>query len=134
MGLSFHINFNGQCRAAFEYYAQNLGGIIGTMLSYKDSPAAASAAHDWQDKILHANINIAGVELAGADLRPEDYQKPRGFYVLLGINSAAEVNSIFNALCLDGTIILAPQKTFWSKNYAIVVDRFGVPWKINCGD
>jgi PhnB protein len=114
MNIAVHVNFNGQCRVAFEFYAQHLGGKIGTLLTFEDSPVAARVAPEWQTKIVHANINIAGVELAGADVKPEEYQKPNGFYLLLGVNSATEVQRIFDVLCVDGNVIMAPQKTFWS--------------------
>ncbi len=59
-------------------------------------------------------------------------QAPQGFHVLLGVDSEDRVRSLFDSLQPGGQAILAPQKTFWSPCYAIVVDRFGVPWKINC--
>jgi PhnB protein len=132
MSLSFHIDFNGQCEEAFSFYAQHLGGKIGTMLRVKDSPVPAQSA-EHGEKMVHANISIDGVELAGADVDTSRYAKPQGFYVLLGVDSEDKVKTRFNALQKDGHVILAPQKTFWSPCYAIVVDRFGVPWKINCG-
>lgn len=133
MNISFHVDFNGQCRQAFEYYAENIGGKIGTMLRFRDSPVSHAVPESRQDEIVHANISIDGVELAGADLASEQYERPRGFYVLLSVDSEEKVKSVFNALKVGGEIILPPQKTFWSKCYGIVVDPFGVPWKINCG-
>ena len=35
-------------------------------------------------------------------------------------------------LVLTGTLRLPFQKTFWSPGYGLLVDRFGVPWEINC--
>ena len=132
MSLSFHIDFNGQCEEAFSFYAEKLGGSIGTMLRVKDSPVPASSESHGQ-RIVHANIRIDGVEIAGADVDPDRYERPKGFYVLLGVDSEEKVKSFFNALQPGGHVVLAPQRTFWSPCYAIVVDRFGVPWKINYG-
>ncbi|HEY7885422.1 MAG TPA: VOC family protein [Cellvibrionaceae bacterium] len=134
MNLSVHINFNGNCQEAFEYYAQHLNGEIGTLLTFRNSPASANVPEHWQDKIVHANIKIAGIELAGGDNLPEQYNQPKGFCILLGLETEAEVLFIFDKLSPGGDIILSPQKTFWSSCYAIMVDRFGVPWKLNCGD
>ena len=133
MSLSFHIDFNGQCREAFEFYAEHLKGTIGTMLEFKDSPTSTSVPKEWQHKIVHANISIEGIELAGADVGPEQYKKPRGFNILLGLNAESTVKSVFDQMSVGGEVIFPPQKTFWSPCYAIVVDRFGVPWKLNCG-
>ena len=130
MSLSFHIGFNGQCEEAFNFYADHLGARIGTMLRVKDSPVpATSESHG--EKIVHANISIDGVEIAGADVDPDTYESPKGFCVLLGVDSEEKVRTFFDALQTGGRVILAPQRTFWSPCYAIVVDRFGVPWKIN---
>lgn len=132
MTMSFHIDFSGQCKTAFEYYAEHLGGKIGTMLCFKDSPASATVPASRQDEIVHANIVIHGVELAGADIASDQYQRPTGFYVLLSLDSNEKVKSAFSALERGGEVILSLQKTFWSSCYGIVVDQFGVPWKINC--
>ncbi|MBC3765557.1 VOC family protein [Neptunicella marina] len=132
MSLSLHIDFNGNCQQAFEFYAANLQGKIGTMLQVKDSPLAQQESSEWQDKIVHANINIHNIELAGADVKPKQYHKPRGFYLLLGLTSESAVKDIYNKLAEHGEVILPPQKTFWSPCYAIVTDRFAVPWKLNC--
>lgn len=131
MSLSFHIDFNGQCEEAFNFYAENLGARIGTMLRFSDSPVPVNSGSHGQ-KIVHANLCLDGVEIAGADVEPDKYQSPKGFYVLLGVASEAKVAGYFHALQAGGQVILAPQRTFWSPSYAIVVDRFGVPWKINC--
>ncbi len=134
MSTSFHINFDGRCKEAFEYYEEHLGGKIGSMLAFSASPASSSVPDDRQNQILHANIRIDGVELAGGDLESTQYEKPQGFHVLLSVDTENRVRSVFAALKVDGEVILTPQKTFWSQCYGIVIDRFGVPWKINCGD
>ncbi|MGV7206417.1 VOC family protein [Oxalobacteraceae bacterium A2-2] len=132
MSLSFHIDYNGECEEAFNFYAKHLGGTVGTMLRVADSPIPATASRPGHH-IVHANIFIDGVELARADVEESWYQKPTGFYVLLGVDTDEKVDAYFTALQSNGQVILAPQRTFWSSRYAIVVDRFGVPWKINRG-
>ena len=102
------------------------------MLKVADSPIPASATRPGRH-VVHANICIDGVELAGADVEAHNYKRPAGFYVLLGVDSEDKVDAYFSALQTNGQVILAPQGTFWSPRYAIVIDRFGVPWKINRG-
>ncbi len=134
MNLSLHINFDGRCQEAFEFYERVLGGKIGTMLQYKDSPVSSETPLEEQDKVIHANISINNIELAGGDLPPEHYAQPSGFYLLLGLDSEHDVKRTFKALSAHGEVILPPQKTFWSPCYAIVIDAYGVPWKLNCGN
>jgi PhnB protein len=132
MSLSIHLNFNGQCQQAFEFYVTVLQGEIDSMLQVKDAPISESFSADWQQKIVHASISIQDVLICGADVKPEYYQKPSGFYLLLGFGNEAAVICAFQQLSAGGTVILPPQQTFWSSCYAIVIDRFGVPWKLNC--
>jgi PhnB protein len=33
-----------------------------------------------------------------------------------------------------GQVRLPLEKTFWAERFGMVVDRFGVPWIINCGE
>lgn len=131
MNITFHISFNGQCQEAFEYYEKIFNGKIGTMLHFSDSPVADTVPNDWQGKIVHANIKFLGIELSGGDLVSDLYEPPKGFYILLGIDNESETSSIFNALSKGGSVIMKLQQTFWSTNYGIVVDQFGIQWKIN---
>ena len=131
MSISFHVDFNGQCKEAFEFYAGELNGKIGILLQFRDSPASSTVPESRGSDIVHASIEIEGVELTGADLDSEQYQKPRGFYVMLRVDSEERVKTIFDALKVGGDVIMSPQKTFFSPCYGIVTDRFGIPWKIN---
>lgn len=133
MNLSFHVTFDGQCEAAFAFYERCLGGTIVTMLRYGDSPMAAQTPRDWQNKVVHATIDVCGNALAGADALPKDYKPPRGFFILLDIDDPLEAERIFQSLSEYGTVNMPMQETFWATRFGVLVDRFGVPWEINCG-
>lgn len=133
MALSFHVGFDGRCEEAFNLYARVLGGRIGTLVRAGEG-AAVTPHGPPAGKVVHANIRIEDVELAGSDAPPGHYTRPQGMHLLLGLPSEARVRTCFDALQDGGEVVMAPQRTFWSPCYAIVVDRFGVPWKLNCGD
>lgn len=132
MQLSLHLTFSGQCEAAFTFYQRSLGGTLGPMLRYGDSPAASQVPPEWRDKIVHGSVTVGGTTLAGADVLPEQYEKPRGVYVLLSVADLAEASRVFQALSTDGAIQMPLQKTFWSPGFGMVVDPFGIPWEISC--
>lgn len=131
MDFSLHLVFDGNCRAAFEFYAQVFGGQIATMLTYGDSPMASQVPTEHHSRIVHASLTVAGRELAGADALPDDFEPPRGFYVLLHPDEPAESERVFGLLAEGGEIKIPLQKTFWSPSYGSLVDRFGVPWEIS---
>jgi len=132
MQLSLHLTFSGQCEAAFTFYERSLGGKLGFMLRYGDSPAASEVPSDWRDKIVHGSVMVGGTTLAGADVVPAQYEKARGLYVLLSVADADEASRVFQALSNNGAIQMPLQKTFWSPSFGVVVDQFGIPWEISC--
>jgi len=82
---------------------------------------------------MHASLNLGGgVILMGSDPPPGRYQAPQGFSVSLGIKDPVETERIFNELAQDGNVQMPVQKTFWSERFGMVVDRFGIPWMLNC--
>jgi PhnB protein len=133
MNLSFHLTFAGDCEDAFAFYERCLGGTIVTMLRYRDSPMAAQTPPEWQDKIVHATINVGTNALAGADVLPKDYARPKGFFVLLDIDDPSDAERIFHSLAENNAVQMPMQETFWATRFGVLVDRFGIPWEINCG-
>jgi PhnB protein len=69
----------------------------------------------------------------GADAPPDHYKKPQGFSVTLGLTDKAEAERIFQALAESGTVQTPLQETFWAVRFGMLIDRFGIPWMINCG-
>ncbi len=127
-----HLTFSGQCEAAFKFYERSFGGKIVTMLTYGNSPVAEQVPPEWRGKIVHASLTIGDKVLMGADVLPEHYEQPQGFYVLLGIDKPADAERIFHTLAENGAVRMPIQKTFWSPCFGVLVDQFGIPWEISC--
>jgi len=132
MQLNSYLFFNGQCEAAFKFYEQCLGGKIDAMLTHADTPAEGQVPANWRDKIMHARLVVGDEVLMGSDAPPEHFQQPQGFSVALGVDEPAEAERIFNALADKGTVRMPLQQTFWALRFGMLVDRFGIPWMINC--
>ena len=132
MKLHAYLTFNGDCEAAFKFYEQCLGGKIEYMVTHAGTPAEQQVPAEWRDKILHACLTIGEQELLASDATPESYQKPKGFFVHLQMKDPAEAERIFHELAAGGTIQMPIQKTFWALSFGMLVDRFGIPWLVNC--
>jgi len=133
MQLNPYLTFNGQCETAFRFYEKCLGAKIDAIFPWEGTPAAKHVPADWGSKVMHATLSLGGQELMGVDVPPDGYKKPQGFSVTLGFKDAAEAERAFHALA-EGAIILMPiQETFWAVRFGTLVDRFGIPWMINCG-
>ena len=132
MKLNPYLNFNGQCKEAFELYAKVLGGKIEGMMTWGESPAAGHAPAEMHDKILHAYMVVGDQALMASDSPPENYEKPQGTYVAINLTDTQEGQRIFDALAENGTVQMPFEKTFWADGFGMLVDRFGTPWMVNC--
>jgi PhnB protein len=69
---------------------------------------------------------------SGSDAQPGQYQKPQGFALQFNLNDPVEAERIFKALAQNGAVQTPMQETFWALRFGALVDRFGIPWLINC--
>ena len=87
MHVSPYLTFDGRCEEALRFYEACLGGKIGMVMTYGDSPMAEMAPPGWAKKILHASLSVGGQELT-----------PDEFYALIlaadmGVNFYARENN-----------------------------------------
>ena len=122
----------GECEAAFKFYERCLGAQLGAIFRYAGSPMADQVQADWQDKVMHGSLTLGDTVLMGGDVAPDRYEEPKGFSLSLQITSAADAERIFHELAKGGRIVVPLEKTFWAERFGMVVDRFAIPWLINC--
>jgi len=132
MKLNPYLVFSGQCEAAFRYYEQCLRGKIAAMITHAGTPAEGQVPPEWRNKIMHARLMVGDQVLMGSDAPPDHFEKPQGFSVTLNIEDPTEAERIFHALAESGTVRMPIQQTFWAVRFGMLVDRFGIPWMINC--
>jgi PhnB protein len=133
MQMNPYLSFNGDCEAAFRFYEQCLDArVAGEIFRYAGTPMTGQVPADWQSKVMHASLTIGDQVLMGGDVPPDRYERPKGFSLSLQMASTAQAERIFNLLAKDGTVVLPLEKTFWAARFGMVVDRFGIPWLINC--
>jgi PhnB protein len=132
MQMTTYLSFKGECEAAFKFYEQCFGGQLGAIFRYAGSPMADSVPADWSDKVMHSSLTVGGQVLMGGDVVSGRYEEPKGFSLSLQMKGTADAERIFHELAKDGRVVMALEKTFWAERFGMVVDRFGIPWMINC--
>jgi len=132
MQLHPYLLFNGRCEEAFRFYAECLSGRIEAMIPHAGSPAEQHVPPEWRSKILHARLSVGEQVLMASDAPPGRFEKPQGFSVSINVTDPAEAERIFRALAENGTITMPMEQTFWAARFGMCVDRFGIPWMVNC--
>lgn len=128
MKLDFYINYKGNCKKAFQFYEQHLGGKITMMSTFRDMPDGANIPEQRKDDILHARIEIGGAVLMGADIPGAEAM--RSAYLTLRVGSAVEAEKIYALLSEGGEIFMKMEQTFFASRFAMLRDKFGTSWML----
>ena len=111
MHMNPYLMFDGDCEAAFTFYAECFGGRIEAM-------HARLVADDWI--------------LMGSDCPPSYMKTPQGFSVAVHVDGIEKAERLFGILSAGGEVGMPLQQTHWAIRFGMLVDRFGTPWMINC--
>jgi PhnB protein len=130
--LTPYLSFDGHCEDAFKLYEKCLGGKITFMQTYGDSPMADQTPTEWRKRVMHATLAVGDQLIQGSDSPPGQYQKPQGFSIAIALSDATEAERIFKALSENGKVQMPLEETFWALRFGYLIDRFGVPWMVNC--
>lgn len=133
MNLAPQLAFSGQCRQAFVFYAQLLGGEIAIMNTFGGNedralPPGSTAGEAGQ--IRFAELRIGDSTLRGNDVPKDQFAPMRGFNISLHVEKADDARRIFDALSEGGKVTTPLSKVDWAAQFGMVTDRFGVPWLV----
>ena len=130
MKVLTYLNYGGNCRQAFEFYQQHLGGKITMLTTHGEQPDASKVPPDWKNAVLHARIDIGGTTILGADIPPDRFQPMRSAYLSLMTDTADEADLAYALLTDGGQIFMPMAETFFAKRFAMLRDRFGTSWML----
>ena len=132
MQMNPYLSFDGTCEEAFKFYERCFGGQVGALFRYAGTPLADQVPADWHDRVMHSSLTVNGQTLMGGDVPPERYEAPKGFSLSLHLTSVEEADRVFLELSQGGNVVVPLERTVWAARFGMVVDRFKIPWLINC--
>ena len=130
MQLDTYLNYGGNCRQAFEFYAEHLGGRIEMLMTHGEMPGPSQVPPERRNDVLHARMAIGGATLLAADVPPERFQPMRSAYLSLSLDSSEEADRIYALLAEGGEIFMKMEETFFAHRFAMLRDRFGTSWML----
>lgn len=132
--------FNGDCHAAFDFYAAALGGQIVALVTYGDmppDPGQPPLPEEAKTQIAHVNLLVGGASIMGGDsimglCGNEKGDGRNDTTVNIEVETIEEAERVFAALSAGGKVRMPLTETSWSHRFGMFEDRFGKPWMVNC--
>jgi PhnB protein len=128
-----HLHFDGNCRAAMEFYKQATGSDLFIM-SFSEAPGNP----DWvtpesRDRIMHSALKRGEtLFLMAADNMPgSPFNEGNNISVCIECDSAEEIEAFFKALSAGGEVTMPLQDMFWNARFGMCKDKFGIHWMLN---
>ncbi len=123
-----HINFNGEARAALDFYRAVFGGEV-TAATYRDAGHAADGPD--AERIVWGQVRADnGLHVMAHDV-PAGTAWERGvksFFVSLRGDSQAEIEVLWHRLADGAQVLHGLAPAPWTPLYGMLEDRFGVTW------
>jgi PhnB protein len=130
------LNFYGRTEEAVQFYCRTIEAEVLFMMRFRDHPDPSQFRPGLGEKIFHATFRIGSTEIKASDCgceKPPTQTTFAGFSLLLRVDTPEKAERFFTALSDGGQVQIPLVKTFFAERYGIVVDRFGVSWKIMVG-
>jgi PhnB protein len=139
MKLTPYLMFTkGQCREAFEFYAQALRGKVISVATYGDMPgASAHIATDKLPRVANVHLVANGASIMGADnvMGGDAADRDEGrndTTVNIEVESIEEAERVFAAMSAGGKVEMPLAESPWALRFGMFTDRYGKPWMVNC--
>ncbi len=134
--INIYLNFNGNCREAFDFYKSVLGGEYSYISTFGDIPTSEGMEIPEADKsrIMHVSLPISKeTMLMGSDTITSSGDAVFGnnFSVSISTDSKEQADRFFQALSEGGHIIQPMAEMFWGDYFGMFVDRFGINWMVS---
>ncbi len=136
MYIQPYLFFNGRCQEALDFYVSALGARVEMLMRFKDSPEPPDPKNvppGSENNVMHASFRIGDSVLMASDGMGKGKPVFEGVSLSLAVNSDADADRLFSALAKGGSVQQPLVKTFFSSNFGMVTDKFGVPWMVIAG-
>ena len=134
MTLSIYLNFDGNCRAAFDFYRSVFGGEFMHISTFGEGPPDMPVSEEERERIMHVSFPIGDSVLMGSDTSSSHgppYQAGNNFSVSCHPQSREQTAELFAKISQGGTVTMPLDDMFWGSYFGACVDKFGIPWQFN---
>jgi PhnB protein len=128
--LNPYIQFDGDARAAMEFYQGVFGGELSSN-TFKEF--GAGHGPDDDEKLMHSQLETpSGFTLMASDTPQGNPYNPGENISISLSGDGDELRGYYEKLSADGGKVSVPlEKQMWGDEFGMVTDRFGINWMVN---
>ncbi|MBM7704553.1 VOC family protein [Metabacillus iocasae] len=125
-----YLTFDGNAREALHYYKDVFEGEILSIQTFGEAEFPTPPEVD--ERIMHAQFKKDSLFLMFSDaFLGQSVTAGNNISLALELESEEEIQTLYNRLSEQGTVIMELQDTFWGAKFAKVKDMFGITWDLN---
>lgn len=127
-----YLFFGGRCEEAIEFYRTSIGAEVDMVMLYRECPEPIPPDRlppGFEDKVMHASFRVGGSTIMASDGCAAGAAFA-GFFLSLTLPTVDDTNRAFAALSTGGQVVMPLAKTFYSPQFGMVTDKFGVGWMV----
>ena len=132
--LNPYLNFDGNCREAFDHYRSIFGGNFEIVQTFRDGPPGLGVPDEEMNNIMHVSLPMGESVLMGSDV-PSAFGGPpvTGSNVQISVSpgSREDADRVFARLSEDGAVTMPMMDMFWGSYFGSCTDKFGINWMVN---
>ena len=124
-----YLFFEGRCEEAIEFYRKALDAKVDVVMRYNEAPPAPGMKMP-PDKVMHAAFKVGETQVLASDGNCSGKPSFQGISLTVSARDDAHAKHMFGALAEGGRVTQPLTKTFFSSNFGMLTDRFGVGWMV----
>lgn len=133
MNVQTTLNFYGRTEEAVTFYCRTIEAETLFLMRFRDCPDPNQSRPGLEEKLFHATFRVGSTVIMASDCGcegPPTETKFGGFAFALRVETPEKAERFFTALSDGGKVQIPLVKTFFAERYGIVIDRFGISWKV----
>ena len=133
MRIQPYLQFDGRCEKGVRLYKAAVGAEVQMMTRHRESPTPPPPGRlpaGSEDKIMHVAFRIGDAVVMATDGMCGGKPAFNGSSLAVSVATEADAKDALARLAEGGSVQMPLTKRFWSAAFDMLLDCFGVSWRV----